>query len=167
VMTSSKPANPTTFDVVSDLEVEMTRVFDAPRELVFEVCTQPRHMAQWWGPRKYDLPVCEMDTRPGGKYRFVQRAEDGGEHVFTGEFLEVDPPQLLVMTQVYAPYPDHPMLVTLNFEDLGDGRTRLVDRMRFDTIESRDANIAAGMEWGARESYDRLAELLETLQHGK
>jgi uncharacterized protein YndB with AHSA1/START domain len=163
-MTSSKSANPTTFEVVSDLEVVMTRVFDAPRELVFEACTEARHVAQWWGPRKYALIVCESDTRPGGTYRFVQRSEDGDEHVFTGECLEVDPPRRLVMTQVYAPFPDHPMLLSLDFEDLGDGRTRLVDRMRFDTIESRDATLASGMEPGARESYERLAELLQELQ---
>lgn len=154
----------TTFEVVSDLEVVMSRVFEAPRELVFEACTQPRHMAQWWGPRQYTLPVCEMDARPGGTYRFVQRAPDGSEHPFRGEFREVVQPSRIVMTQIYEPYADHELLVTITFEDLGDGRTRLIDHMRFDTIESRDATLAAGMESGARESYDRLAELLTTLR---
>jgi uncharacterized protein YndB with AHSA1/START domain len=70
------------------------------------------------------------------------------------------------MTQIYAAYPDHPTLVTLSFEDLGGGRTRLVDHMRFDTVESRDGNLAAGMEAGARESYDRLADHLQTIDRG-
>jgi uncharacterized protein YndB with AHSA1/START domain len=153
----------TTFDVVSDLEVVMTRTFDAPRELVFEVCTQARHMVEWWGPRRMSLPVCEMDTRPGGTYRFVQRDDAGIEYPFRGEFREVDPPARLVMTQIYEPYADHELLVTLTFEELSDGRTLLTDRMRFDTIESRDGMLAAGMESGARESYDRMAELLERL----
>ena len=162
--TSSKSSDATTFEIVSELEIEMSRVLDAPRELVFEACTEPRHMMEWWGPSRYSLPVCEMDTRPGGTYRFVQRADDGGEHPFSGEFLEVVRPERLVMTQVYEPFPDHPMLVSINFEDLGDGRTRLIDRMRFDSIESRDATLASGMEPGARESYERLAALLARLQ---
>jgi len=162
VMTSSE-THPTTFDVVSDLEVVMTRVFDAPRELVYQVCTEAQHMAEWWGPAKLSLPVCEMDVRPGGTYRFVQRDDDGTEYPFRGEFREVVAPSRLVMTQIFEPYADHEMLVTLTFEDLGNGRTRLTDHMRFDTIESRDATLAAGMESGARESYDRMAALLARL----
>ena len=162
MMTSSE-THPTTFDVVSDLEVVMTRVFDAPRELVYQVCTEAQHMAEWWGPAKLSLPVCEMNVRPGGTYRFVQRDDDGTEYPFRGEFREVVAPSRLVMTQIFEPYADHEMLVTLTFEDLGNGRTRLTDHMRFDTIESRDATLAAGMESGARESYDRMAALLERL----
>ena len=162
MMTSSE-THPTTFDVVSDLEVVMTRVFDAPRELVYQVCTEAQHMAEWWGPAKLSLPVCEMDVRPGGTYRFVQRDDDGTEYPFRGEFREVVAPSRLVMTQIFEPYADHEMLVTLTFEDLGNGRTRLTDHMRFDTIESRDATLAAGMESGARESYDRMAALLARL----
>ena len=162
MMTSSE-THPTTFDVVSDLEVVMTRVFDAPRELVYQVCTEAQHMAEWWGPAKLSLPVCEMDVRPGGTYRFVQRDDDGTEYPFSGEFREVVAPSRLVMTQIFEPYADHEMLVTLTFEDLGNGRTRLTDHMRFDTVESRDATLAAGMESGARESYDRMAALLARL----
>lgn len=166
MMTTHNPETAATFEAISELEVVMTRAFNAPRELVFEVCTQPQHMRQWWGPHQYSLPICEMDVRPGGRYRMVQRAEDGGEHPFSGEFREVLPPERLVMTQVYEPYADHPMLVILEFQDLGDGRTRLVDHMVFDTVESRDASMAAGMESGARESYERLAEHLQTLERG-
>jgi uncharacterized protein YndB with AHSA1/START domain len=164
VMTSSKPS--TSFEVVSDLEVVMTRVFEAPRELVFEACTQARHMSQWWGPREFSVTVAEMDARLGGTYRFVQRAPDGSEHVFYGEFHEVVAPERLAYSQIYAPVPDHPMQVSVAFEDVGDGHTRLVNRMRFDTVESRDATLASGMEGGARESFERLSEHLETMERG-
>jgi uncharacterized protein YndB with AHSA1/START domain len=154
------------FIQTSELEFVMTRVFRAPRELVFAACTEPRHMAQWWGPRGFTLPVCEMDVRPGGTYRFVQHAPDGNEYGFHGDYREVTPPERVVMTQIFDPYPTSELLVSLTFEDLGDGRTRLVNSMRFDTIENRDGSLDAGMEHGARESYERLAEHLETMERG-
>ena len=158
--------NDTEITVTSDTEIEMTRTFDAPRELVYEACTQPRHMAQWWGPRGYTLPVCEMDVRTGGTYRFVQRGTDGSEHPFHGEFREVAPPSRLVMTQIYDPFPQSQVVVTISFDDLGNGRTRLSEHMLFDSIESRDGMLQAGMEYGARESMDRLAEQLEVIERG-
>jgi uncharacterized protein YndB with AHSA1/START domain len=162
-VTSTTHPETTTFKVVSELDVVMSRVFDAPRELVFEACTQARHMSQWWGPRQFCMSVCEMDARPGGTYRMVHRAPDGSEHPFRGVFREVAPPERLVLTQIYEPYADHEMLVTTTFQDLGGGRTRLTSTMHFDTVESRDATMAAGMESGARESYDRLGEHLDIL----
>jgi uncharacterized protein YndB with AHSA1/START domain len=107
-----------------------------------------------------------MDVRPGGGYRFVQRGTDGGEHEFYGIFREVTPPSRLVMTQVYAPYPDHEVVVSIDFEEVAENRTRLNERMLFDTVESRDGMLAAGMEYGARESMDRLAEQLEVMERG-
>jgi uncharacterized protein YndB with AHSA1/START domain len=156
--------NDTLITVASDLEIQMSRTFQAPRELVYEACTQARHMAHWWGPRGFTLPVCEMDVRPGGAYRFVQRGPDGGEHPFHGEFREVQPPVRLVLTQIYDPYPESEVLVSINFEDLGGGRTRLDQHMQFDSVESRDGMLQSGMEHGARESMDRLSELLASLQ---
>jgi uncharacterized protein YndB with AHSA1/START domain len=162
-MTTSTNAE-TTFVQKSDLEFEMTRIFKAPRELVFAACTEPRHMSQWWGPRDFTMPVCEMDVRPGGTYRYVQRAPDGNTYAFHGTFREVAPPARLIMTQIFDPFPMSELLVTVAFEDLGDGRTRLTDTMLFDSIEARDATIGSGMESGARQSYDRLAQLLDALQ---
>jgi uncharacterized protein YndB with AHSA1/START domain len=162
--TSTSPE--TTFVQKSELEFEMSRVFQAPRELVFAACTEPRHMAQWWGPRGSTLPVCEMDVRPGGTYRFVQHAPDGSLHAFHGTYREVARPTRLVMTQIYDPYPTSEMLVTVTLEDLGDGRSRMTDTMLFDSIESRDGSLSAGMESGARQSYDRLAEQLDTMERG-
>jgi uncharacterized protein YndB with AHSA1/START domain len=162
VMTTNNPSE-TDIRIVSDLEIVMSRTFKAPRELVYQACTQPRHLAEWWGPRGYTLPVCEMDVRPGGTYRFVQRGTDGADHPFSGVFREVVPPERLVMTQIYEPFPDHELLVTIELEDLGDNRTRLNEHMLFDSVQSRDGMIAAGMEYGARDSMDRLAELLDVL----
>jgi uncharacterized protein YndB with AHSA1/START domain len=162
-MTTSTTSE-TTFTQISELEFVMTRTFQAPRELVYAACTQPRHMAQWWGPRGYTMPECEMDVRSGGTYRFVHRAPDGNTYAFHGTYREVTPPERLVMTQIFDPYPMSELLVSIVLEDLGNGRTRLVDTMRFDSIESRDATLTAGMEHGARESYDRLAEHLETME---
>lgn len=75
-----------TLTLPSDREIDMTRVFDAPREMVFEAHSKCEHLEKWWGPRKYTLAVCELDFRPGGAYRFVQRGPDGEEHGFRGEF---------------------------------------------------------------------------------
>jgi uncharacterized protein YndB with AHSA1/START domain len=161
-MTTSSMSE-TTFTQTAELEFVMTRVLPAPPALVFAACTEPRHMTQWWGPRGYTMPVCEMDVRPGGTYRFVQSAPDGNTFAFHGTFREVTPPHHLVMTQIFDPYPMSELLVSIDFVDLGDGRTRMVDTMRFDSIDSRDGNLAAGMERGARESYDRLYELLARL----
>jgi uncharacterized protein YndB with AHSA1/START domain len=165
-MTNSTTSE-TTFTQISELEFVMSRVFNAPRDLVFEACSQPRHMGHWWGPRGYTLTTCDMDVRPGGSYRFVQRAPDGNSYAFHGTYQEVAPPERLVMTQIFDPYPMSELLVSLAFEDLGDGRTRLVDTMRFDSIESRDGSLSAGMESGARESYERLGEYLRELRNQK
>src|SRR5439155_730098 len=77
-----------TVTLPSDREIKLTRDFDAPRNLVFEACTKPEHLKHWWGPRGYDVILCEGDLRPGGAWRTVQRAPDGNEYAFRGEFRE-------------------------------------------------------------------------------
>jgi uncharacterized protein YndB with AHSA1/START domain len=153
-------ADPTTVTLPSDTEIAMTRVFDAPRELVWEAVTRPEHFARWWGPRRYTSEIHEMDVRPGGRWRVDQHGEGGIVHPFHGEYLEVDPPSRLVLTQGYRDFP--PLLVTITLEE-ADGGTRLTSLTRADSPEGRDALLASGMEGGARESLDRLAELLATL----
>lgn len=161
---TSRNAEHGTFTQTSELEFVMTRVFQAPRELVYAACTEPRHMTNWWGPRGYTLSVCEMDVRPGGAWRFVQDAPDGSTYGFHGTFHEVVPPERIVMTQIFDPFPMSELLVTQVFEELGNDRTRLTSTMRFDSIEARDGSMGAGMEAGFHESLDRLAELLASLQ---
>ena len=145
----------------SDREIVMTRVFDAPRELVFEAHSKCEHLDKWWGPRRYTLSVCEMDFRPGGAYRFVQRGPDGEEHGFRGEFREIVPPERIVWTFEYEGMPGHVSVDTLTLEDLG--KTKLTAHSLFDSVEDRDGMLQSGMEAGAREIWDRLAGHLRSV----
>ena len=147
----------------SDREIVMTRMFDAPRELVFEAMSKPEHMQEWWGPRGFTMPVCEIDFRPGGAYRFVQRGPDGDEYAFRGEFREIVRPERIVWTFEFEGMPGNVSLDTVTLEE-EDGRTTLTSRSVFDTVEQRDGMLQSGMETGAAETYDRLAELLEKMQ---
>jgi uncharacterized protein YndB with AHSA1/START domain len=147
----------------SDREIVMTRVFDAPRELVFQAHSSCEHLANWFGPRRYTLSVCDMDFRPGGKYRFVHSG-DGQEHGFRGEFREIVEPERIVWTFEYEGMPGHISVDTLTLEDLGGGRTMLTARSLFDSVEDRDGMLQSGMEEGATESWDRLAEHLDVMK---
>ena len=159
-------ANSKTFQVTtpSEKEIHFTRLFDAPRQLVFEVMTQPEHIRQWWGQlgEGYSVPVCEMDLRPGGKWRFVNR-HPRGEAVFYGECLEISPPERLVFTEIFAPFPDVVSVVTSVLSDEG-GKTRFSSTVRYPSQEVRDMVRSTGMERGAATSYDRLEDLLLRLQ---
>ena len=140
-------------------EVTISRVFDAPRDLVFATLTDPKQLPLWWGPRYLTTRVDVMDVRPGGAWRFVQTAPDGGEHAFHGYYHQVDPPGRIVQTFEYEGEPGHVVLETQVLEDLGN-RTRMTVTSVFQTLADRDAMVASGMESGAREGWDRLAELL-------
>ena len=154
------PNSPTlTVTTPSDLEIVLTRVFDAPRELVFEAHTSCEHLKHWWGPRRYELTACDLDFRPGGAWRFVQRGSDGEEHAFRGEFREIVPPERIVWTFEYEGMPGHVSVETLTLEDIG-GKTLLTARAVYDSVEDRDAMLQSGMEEGAAETWDRLAAYL-------
>ena len=142
----------------------LTRVFDAPRRLVFEAYSKPEHVSRWWGPRDQKLTVCEMDFRPGGAWRFVLRGPDGQEHPFKGAYREIVPPERLVYTFVYdvPGIRDHEAVETLSFEER-DGRTTLTNTIVHRTVEARDGHLGAGMEAGASETLDRLAELVQAM----
>ena len=147
----------------SDREIVMTRTFDAPRELVFEAMTKPEHMKEWWGPRGYTLPVCEIDLRPGGAYRFVSADAEGNEYAFRGEYREIVPPEKIVWTFEFEGMPGNVSVDTMTLTE-EDGKTTITSTSLFDDVEQRDGMLASGMETGAVETYDRLAELLEKLQ---
>jgi uncharacterized protein YndB with AHSA1/START domain len=154
------PNSPTlTVTTPSDLEIVMTRTFDAGRELVFEAHTSCEHMKHWWGPRRYEITACDMDFRPGGAWRIVQRGPDGDEHAFRGQFREILPPERIVWTFEYEGFPGHVSVETLTLEDIG-GKTRLTTRSVFDSVEDRDAMLQSGMEEGAAETWDRLEAYL-------
>jgi uncharacterized protein YndB with AHSA1/START domain len=151
-----------TLTLPSDREIVLTRVFDAPRRLVFEASTKPEHVARWWGPKGSTLPVCEMDFRLGGAWRFVQRDPNGQEFGFRGVYREIVPPERVVQTFEFEGMPGHVALETVTFEEQG-GKTKLTSRLLFDSVEDRDGMLQSGMEKGAAETYDRLAEHLRTM----
>jgi uncharacterized protein YndB with AHSA1/START domain len=148
----------------SDLEIELSRVLNATPERVWEAWTRPEHVREWWGQKGSTMPICEIDLRPGGAWRFVEHAADGNEYPFRGEYVEVSPPARLVHTFIFdvEPFNARPALVTVTFEDLG-GRTRVTELTRFETTEDRDGMLQSGMESGAAESYERLDALLARL----
>jgi uncharacterized protein YndB with AHSA1/START domain len=156
-MTESK--NPATFLFPSDREIDMTRVIDAPRELVFRAYTNPDLIPQWWGPEHLMTRVDRMDLRPGGVWRFVQRGSDGSEYVFHGVYREIVPPERLVDTFEFEGMPGHVMLETVTFEG-HDGGTKVTVTSLFRTMEDRDGMLGSGMEKGAAESMDRLEKLM-------
>ena len=147
----------------SDREIVETRVFDAPRDLVFEAHTSCEHMSNWWGPRKYEVASCQIDFRPGGAWRIVLRAPDGGEHGFRGEFREIVRPERIVWTFEYEGMPGHVLVANLSLEE-HEGKTTLTAISVFDSVEDRDWMLESGMESGAAESYERLDEYLEALK---
>jgi uncharacterized protein YndB with AHSA1/START domain len=145
----------------SDLEIVMSRTFSAPRELVFEAHSKAEHLKRWWGPRKYDMPVCEIDFRPGGAWRMVHWAE-GEEYAFRGSFLEIVPPEKIVWTFEWEGMPGHIATETMVLTEQ-DGRTTLTTTSVYTSKEDRDGMLQSGMEEGASESFERLDELLAGL----
>lgn len=149
----------------SDLEIVMTRAFDAPRDLVFEVWTKPEHVRHWWGLRSSSMIHCEAEVRPGGSWRYVTREENGDEVPFRGVYREVTPPERLVYTEIYDVEPFNtgdPAVNTVTFTE-EDGRTIMTCTTLCPSKEVRDYMLGTGMEVGAAESYDRLAEHLKTV----
>lgn len=154
-------SNETTFDVrKEDLEVVTTRVFDAPRELVFKVCTDPDLIPKWWGPAVYTTTIDKHDLRVGGEWRFVQKEASGDESAFRGVFKEINPPEKLVYTFEYEPMPGHVLTETVRFEEVNEG-TKIIDTVKYPNIEDLEGMVGMGMEGGARESMQRLATLVE------
>ncbi len=131
----------------NELEIRLERVFDAPREHVFSIWTDPELIPEWWGD---GTVVEQMDVRSGGTYRF--RTTRG---VVEGEYREVEPPSRLVQT-----FQNH--LQTLEFEDLG-GQTRLTQTMHFESTEQRDTTMNYGVEKGSAAGFKRIDAVLETL----
>lgn len=147
----------------SDREIVITRVFNAPRKLVFEASTKPEHVRQWWGPRGTTLAVCEIDLRLGGKWRSVMRMGDGQEYAFSGVYREIDPPKRMV----YIPggtkrFPALNTLVTATLDE-DEGKTTLTARLLYASKEHRDGHLQSGMEGGMQETHERLDELLERM----
>ena len=154
--------NTVTVTTPSELEIVLTREFDAPRALVFEALSKPEHLRHWWGQASSTLVHCELDFRPGGTWRFVERDQDGQEWGFRGEVREIVPPERIVQTFEWEGLPGHVSVETMRLEDLG-GRTRVTVTSVFASVEDRNGMLQSGMEQGAGESYDRLEAYLKTL----
>ena len=165
-MVGSSAANSDSFRVTTppDQEIRMTRLFDAPRPLVFEAMTKPEHVKRWWGRlgEGYLVPVCEIDLRPGGAWRFVNR-HPKGEVAFYGEYREITPPSRLVFTEIFEQFPDSVSVVTAVFAE-ENGKTRFTATVLYPSLEVRDMVIQSGMSSGAGISYDRLEDLVRELQ---
>lgn len=165
-MVVSNAANSGSYKVTtpSDQEIVLTRLFNAPRHLVFEAMTKPEHVKRWWGclGEGYSVPVCEIDLRPGGAWRFVNR-HPKGEAAFHGEYREITPPSRLVFTEIFEEFPDTVSVVTTELTDEG-GKTRMTATVRYPSLEVRDIVLGTGMAKGAGISYDRLEDLVAELQ---
>jgi len=140
-------------------EIHAERWFDAPRERVWQAFTDPELIPQWWGLRSTTTIVDELELRPGGKWRFVQRSDDGSETGFRGEYREIRGPESLTWTFEWEGMPGHISTETVTFTEQ-DGGTLVSTASVFDNREDRDGMVESGMEDGMRETYDRLAELL-------
>jgi uncharacterized protein YndB with AHSA1/START domain len=165
-MVASSAANKDTFQVTlpSDQEIRLTRLLDAPRHIVFEAMTKPEHVKRWWGclGEGYSVPVCEIDLRVGGTWRFVNR-HPKGEAAFHGEYREITPPSRIVQTEIFEEFPDTVSVVTMDLTEEG-AKTRMTVTVRYPSQMVRDIVQKSGMEHGAGISYDRLEDLVAELQ---
>ena len=166
-MPVSHAANSDTFKVTtpSDCEITITRLFDAPKHLVFEAMTTPAHVRKWWGnlDDRYSVTVCEIDLRVGGAWRFVGHGPQGPIPAFYGVYREINAPERLVYTEIFEPYPDGESVVTQTLTEEG-GKTRLIVTARYPSRDVRDMVLKTGMEKGAAISYDRLDDVASDLQ---
>lgn len=168
----------------ADCEFVITRVLNAPRARVFNAWTDPEQMVKWWGPHSVTNSLCDLDLRPGGRYRIVMCGPDGTEYPVKGVFREIRPPAQLVMTMDASEHPKEwhdlvkpgrtdrernpagEMLDTVVFEDLGP-KTRLTIRTQFESPQIRDAMMRIGMTDGWAQSLERLADVVHTDSAGQ
>jgi uncharacterized protein YndB with AHSA1/START domain len=164
-MTNPGPARMTLqITTPSNREIAMTRVFDAPRRLVFDAFTKPELVKQWLlGPPGWSMPVCEIDLKVGGAYRYVWRNAKGKEMGMGGVYREIVPQERLVSTELFdeAWYPGESLITTTLIEQ--GGKTTLTSTILYVSQEVRDGVLKSGMESGVAASYDRLAELLVSI----
>lgn len=160
---AKSPSDKLKVTLPSDTEILLSRVFEAPRHLVFEVMTKPEHIKRWWGCLPgHSMPVCEVDFRVGGKYRYVGRSPDGAEFGFSGEYMEIVAPSKVVNTEIFDPFPDHAAICTMTLEER-DGKTYYQTLVKHDSKEARDGHANSGMEYGAGLGLDKIEEIAQLL----
>lgn len=155
----TKTKHETTLSLPSDREILMTRKFDAPREIVWDVITDPKLIPHWYGFTADQTEVKQMDVRPGGKWQYIMRTSGGEIIDFHGTYREVVAPEKLVYSFLFGDMPEGDGFAEITLVE-EDGVTELRDRSVFTSKEERDAIIATGMEEGARVTYERLAQLI-------
>lgn len=138
----------------------MVRVFDAPRRMVFDAFTKCELLKRWFGPRGWSLVECQSDFRPGGSYRFVLRGPNGERMGMRGAVREVTHPERVVHSESFDDYPGESLVTTTFVEEREKTTVRIV--VQYESKQIRDAVVASGMEHGAAESFDKLAEYLES-----
>lgn len=158
--TGNKSANATATNETCALLI--TRVFDAPREVVFKAWTDPKQVAEWWGPRGFTAPVCELDARPGGAIRIHMRGPNGVIYPMTGTYQEISAPERLVFLSSALDEEGKPLFEVVNTITLTDqsGKTLLTLEARVVKSTAKAAPYLAGMEMGWTQSIDRLGEFL-------
>lgn len=150
----------------SDTEIVMTRVFDAPRDIVFEAMTRPEHVRRWWCCMDgFRMTVCDIDLRVGGRYRYAMVGPDGRELAFNGEYREIVAPERIVHTEIFELFPQAGTVVTMTLEER-DGKTLYRSHILHQTKEARDGQVQAGMELGANLALDRVEDVARALQGG-
>ena len=166
-MSGERKVGVTTYATPTDTEVVITRVVDAPRRLVFDAWTNPKYVPRWLtGLEGWTMPVCEIDLRPGGSWRYVWRGPDGGEMGMRGSYKEIVPPERLVSTESWGPemtgqeWPE--TLNTLVLTEVG-GRTTITLTITYPSKAARDAALQTGMKDGMDQGLARLDTLLKTL----
>jgi uncharacterized protein YndB with AHSA1/START domain len=149
----------------ADDQIKVVREFDAPAKLVYRAVTEPELVKRWWGAQRGAMTVAEIDLRVGGKWRYVMDASTGEEVGFHGEFREIVPNGRIVQTEAYEGIPDPDESANVNTMTLveADGRTRMELLIQCVNKESRDMQIASGMEEGMQESYDDLEDVAKSL----
>lgn len=150
------------YSTPSDTEFRAVRVFDAPREIVWDAMTNPAHLPKWMlGPAGWSMPVCEADVRPGGVWRYVWQKSDGETMEMTGRYIDVDPPEKFVVSESWGP--EWPETVNTGILTEENGRTTLTLTITYPGIEARDAALGTGMKDGMEQSYARFDELLRSM----
>jgi uncharacterized protein YndB with AHSA1/START domain len=144
-------------------ELFITREFEAPRELVFRAHTDPDLYVKWLGPRGYEMILEEFEPVSGGKYRYLHKDQDSNAYRFYGAFHEMSLDRM-VQTFEFEGFPGHVSLDYMTLEALPGDRTRITIQSLFQSVEDRDGMIQSGMEQGVNEGYERLDELIESLQ---
>lgn len=161
-MTGPHHPGTTTYETPTDTEVVATRVFAAPRHLVWKAWTEPEHIARWMlGPEGWTMPVCEMDLRPGGRWRYVWRKGSGTEMEMTGSVLEVVAPERLVTTERWGG--DWPEATNTLVLTESAGRTTMTLTMRYVSKDVRDRALGTGMTGGMDVSFDRLDRVVRIM----